>query len=74
MSTHTASTAPWRYQIGHFGIPNDFDYLNYDLHPEYVTEFLNKLAHDLSRAEEELQNVIGDLSQLKEWRECDYPL
>ena len=74
MSTLNAPSEPWRYRVRHFGILADFDYTNYDLHPEYVTNFTNEIATSVEQIGELVANIIDDSSSLVHSRNCDCPL
>ncbi len=74
MSTLNAPSEPWQYRIRHFGIPNDFDYFNYDLHPEYVTNYANEVVHSIRHIENSVMLIINNLGDLDRSQNCDCPM
>lgn len=74
MSTLNACDEPWQYRIRHFGIPVGFDYSNYDLHPEYVKNYLNEVVLSVVQIENVIDRIIVDSNRLVESRSCDCPL
>lgn len=74
MSTLNAPGQPWQYRVRHFGIPYDFDYNSYDLHPEYVTNFVNQVVASVEQVEELISPIVDDPGSLVEPRDCECPM
>jgi hypothetical protein len=74
MATLNAPGEPWKFRVRHFGIPQDFDYDNFDLHPEYVTNFINQVVVSLEQVERLISPIVQDPERLVEPRDCECPM
>jgi hypothetical protein len=74
LSTLNAQGEPWRFRVRHFGIPKDFDYYNYDLHPEYITNFRNEIVGSIEQVEQLVSQIVDDVDKLVYPRDCKCPL
>ena len=74
MATLSAPAEPWIYRVRHFGIPADFDYFNYDLHPEYITNYTNEVVTSIRQIHEAVAPIVSEFNLLVESRECACPL
>ena len=74
MATLNAPSEPWQFRVRHFGIPKDFDYNNFDLHPEYVTNFINEVVTSIEKVEQLFSPIVENPELLVEPRDCECPM
>jgi transcription termination factor NusB len=74
MSTLNAPGESWQFRVRHFGVDAKFDYDNYDLDPEYVTNFLNKVVDSVEQIELLISPIVDNADSLVEPRECGCPM
>jgi hypothetical protein len=66
MSTRKGEGIPWKYRVRCFGLPVSYDYLNYDVHEENLTNYVNTVFDDIDAALAEVATWLGDVALLKD--------
>ncbi len=74
MSTLNAPGVPWQFRVRHFGIEASFDFDKYDLDPEHVTNFLNKVVDSIAEVEQLISPIVSNSDSLVEPRDCGCPI
>mgnify|MGYP001417924343 CR=1 FL=1 len=74
MSTISHPTANWFYRVRCFGLPEEFDQDNYDVHEEDLINYENVVVSSLEEVESVLSQWIDKNTEFKEGRLSTCPL